>query len=69
MQADTVFVAQFLALVGLMAGTIEYCEMLQRRQLVRRYALLREEAAVSGLSGLVRVFIAEPSVDSASGPR
>jgi hypothetical protein len=63
MQADTVFVAHFLALVGLMAGTIEYCEMLQRRQLMRRYALLRDEAAVSGLRGLVRVFVADSDPD------
>jgi hypothetical protein len=63
MQADTVFVAQFLALVALMAATIEYCEMLQRRQLTRRYALLREEAASSGLTGLVRVFIADSDPD------
>jgi hypothetical protein len=63
MQADTVFVAQFLALVALMAATIEYCEMLQRRQLGRRYDLLREEAADSGLNGLVRVFIADSDRD------
>jgi hypothetical protein len=69
MQADTVFVAQFLALVGLMAGTIEYCEMLQRRQLERRYALLREEAGDSGLSGLIRVFMADSTVDSTSESR
>jgi hypothetical protein len=63
MQADTVFVAHFLSLVALMAATIEYCEMLQRRQGTRRYALLRQEAADSGLSGLVRVFIADRDPD------
>ena len=63
MQADTAFVAHFLALVALMAATIEYCEMLQRRALVRRYARLREEAADSGLSGLVRVFVADRDPD------
>jgi hypothetical protein len=63
MQADTVFVAQFLALVALMAATIEYCEMLQRRQLERRYDLLRGEAADSGLNGLVRGFIADSDRD------
>jgi hypothetical protein len=56
MHADSVLVAQFLALVALMAGTIEYCEMLQRRQLARQWEALRAEAADSGLSGLVRVF-------------
>lgn len=59
MQADTVFVAHFLSLVALMAGTIEYCEMLQRRQLARRYAALRDEAAANGLGGLVRIFVAD----------
>jgi hypothetical protein len=63
MQADTAFVAHFLVLVALMAGTIEYCEVLQRRQLMRRYALLREEAAVTGLTGLVRVFVADSDPD------
>ena len=63
MQAHTVFVAHFLSLVALMAGTIEYCEMLQRRQLMRRYALLREEAAITGLRGLVRVFVADSDPD------
>ena len=58
-QADSVFIAQFLALVALMAGTIEYCEMLQRRTVSRRFAALREEAAVSGLNGLVRMFVAD----------
>ena len=59
MHADAVFIAQFLILVALMAGTIEYCEMLQRRVTVRRYALLTAEAADSGLTGLVRLFVAD----------
>jgi len=59
MQADTAFVAQFLSLVALMAATIEYCEMLQRRQVARYYATQRAEAAETGLRGLVRVFIAD----------
>ena len=59
MNADAVFVAQFLALVALMSATIEYCEVLQRRAAARRMAALREEAATSGLGGLVRVFMAD----------
>ena len=59
MHADSVFIAQFLSLVALMAATIEYCEMLQRRQLARRYAALRDEAAANGLGGLVRIFVAD----------
>ena len=67
MQADAAFVAQFLVLVALMAGTIEYCELLQRRALARRYALLRAEAGDSGLGGLVRLFVAD--TDSHSDPQ
>jgi hypothetical protein len=59
MQADAFFIEQFLALVALMAATIEYCEVLQRRAAARRMAALNDEAARTGLGGLVRVFIAE----------
>lgn len=63
MQANPALVAQFLTLVALMSATIEYCEVLQRRQLSRRYEALREEAASSGLTGLVRVFVADRDTD------
>lgn len=59
MHADALFIGQFLALVALMSGTIEYCEVLQRRMSARRFAALSEEAATSGLGGLVRVFISD----------
>ena len=64
MQADATFIAQFLVLVALMAGTIEYCEMLQRRVTARRFATLSAEAADSGLGGLVRLFVADTDSDS-----
>ena len=63
MHADAVFIAQFLALVALMAVTIEYCEMLQRRQLVRRYAMLRAEEDEPGLRGLIRFFATDHDRD------
>jgi hypothetical protein len=59
MHADAFLVGQFLLLVSLMAATIEYCEVLQRRTIARRMAALTEEAARSGLGGLVRVFITD----------
>jgi hypothetical protein len=59
MHADTIFISQFLALVALMSATIEYCEVLQRRAAARRSSALSTEAAAAGLTGLVRVFIAD----------
>jgi hypothetical protein len=56
---DTQLVAQFLTLVALMAATIEYCELMRRRQEGRVNAALGEQAAVTGLQGLVRVFLAD----------
>lgn len=59
MQPDPMLVARILSLVALMAGTIEYCELLRRRQAVRAAAQLQVESAQSGLIGLVRVFAAD----------
>ena len=59
MQPDPHLTAQFLTVVALIAATIEYCELLKRRQLARAEAALAAEAQASGLAGLVRVFIAD----------
>ena len=59
MPADSFLTAQFLSLVGLLAATIEYCEMVRRRQVARLAARLRAESEASGLIGLVRVFAAD----------
>jgi len=59
MQPDVQLTAQFLSLVALMAATIEYCEILTRRQHARADAALAAEAKASGLVGLVRVFAAD----------
>ncbi|HEX6139628.1 MAG TPA: hypothetical protein VF013_04090 [Candidatus Limnocylindria bacterium] len=59
MQAEPELVARFLSLVALMAATIEYCELLRRRQTSRAVARLQVESAQSGLIGLVRVFAAD----------
>lgn len=59
MQAEPELVARFLSLVALMAATIEYCELLRRRQTARAVVRLQVESAQSGLIGLVRVFAAD----------
>ncbi len=67
MQADPRLVAELLSLVALMAGTIEYCEMVRRRRLARAEAALRAESARWGLLGLVRVFAVDDSGDAERG--
>jgi hypothetical protein len=59
MQPDVQLTAQFLTLVALMAATIEYCEVMRRRQAARGEAALAAEAQASGLAGLVRIFVAD----------
>ena len=59
MQPDPQLTAQFLTVVALIAATIEYCELLRRRQIARADAALSAEAQASGLVGLVRVFVAD----------
>ena len=59
MQPDPFFTAQFLSMVALMAATIEYCEILRRRQQHRFADAASREAADTGLQGLVRVLIAD----------
>ena len=51
--------AHLLALAGLIGGTIEYCEIIQRRAELRRLEADRRAAEASGLRGMVRVFLAE----------
>ena len=53
------FLAHLLALAGLIGGTVEYCEIIQRRAEQRRLDADRRAAEASGLRGLVRVFLAE----------
>ena len=51
--------AHLLALAGLIGGTVEYCEIIQRRAELRRLEADRRAAEASGLRGMVRVFLAE----------
>jgi hypothetical protein len=46
---------------ALMAATIQYVELIKRRNSVRELAALREESAEVGLRALVRVFLADAS--------
>jgi hypothetical protein len=67
MQADPRLVGELLSLVALMAGTIEYCEIVRRRRLARAEAALRAESARWGLLGLVRVFAVDDARDGSRG--
>ncbi|HET7520313.1 MAG TPA: hypothetical protein VFK61_02115 [Candidatus Limnocylindria bacterium] len=59
MQPDPHLVGQWISLVALMTATVEYCEILRRRQQRRAVEAARREAADTGLQGLVRVLIAD----------
>jgi hypothetical protein len=56
--ADPHLLAQALALIALIGGTIEYCQILERRQRRIEDAAARLTAE-SGLRGLVRVLAAD----------
>jgi hypothetical protein len=51
--------AHLLTVAGLIGGTIEYCEIIQRRAAQRRLEADRLVAHEAGLRGMVRVFLAE----------
>jgi hypothetical protein len=50
---------ELLTLSALIAATIDYCEVLKRRESQRQWAAERSAAEVAGLQGLVRVFLSE----------
>ena len=47
------------ALAGLIGGTIEYSEIIQRRARARRVEVDRRAAEASGLVGMVRSFLTD----------
>ena len=53
------FLAQLLALAGLIGGTIEYIEILKRRAAARRRKADDDAAADSGLRAMIRVFLTD----------
>jgi len=55
--------AQLTAYAGLLAATIEYCEIVKRRVAARKRAMDIEDAAEAGLRGVVRVFLADADPD------
>lgn len=57
--ADAVVASQLLAFAALVAGTVEYREILKRRDLLRRREAEQRAADDAGLRGMVRVFLAE----------
>lgn len=58
MLIDHLHLAQLLALSGMIAATAEYSTIIRRRA-ERRLAAADQQAAESGLHGLVRVFLAD----------
>lgn len=60
MGASHLLLAELLSLTGLIGGTIEYCEIIQRRAHRRRQVEADQRAAQeAGLRGMVRVLLAE----------
>ena len=59
MEPDARLLAQLLSIIALLAATIEYCEILQRRTAQRLRAAMRSQSEEAGLRGLVRVFLAD----------
>ena len=55
--------AQLLTYAGLLAATVEYCEVMRRRQLQRVAAADVRAIRASGLQALVRVFLADSLED------
>lgn len=54
---DQLLLAQLVSYAGLLAATVEYCEIVRRRRAVRDRVAARSEMLESGLQGLVRVFL------------
>lgn len=55
--------AQLLSYAALLAATVEYCELMRRRQLQRVAAAEVRAIRVSGLQAMVRVFLADAIED------
>ena len=51
--------AQLVGYAGLLAATIEYCEIVKRRVAERQREADSELAAEAGLRGVVRLFLAD----------
>ena len=56
---DVELLARLIAYAALIAATIEYCEIVKRRLLVRRLRAEQLDSQTMGLQGLVRVFLAD----------
>lgn len=59
MGAAHTLLAELLSLAGLIGGTIEYGEIIQRRARARVQEAENRAALEAGLRGMVRVFLAE----------
>jgi hypothetical protein len=68
MDADTLTLARLLALTALIAGTIDYAEVLRRRVARRKRERERAVFEERGLHGLVRVFLADATDSRSTAP-
>lgn len=69
MEPDAVTLARLISIAALIGATIEYAEILRRRGAARLLARQRAELEREGLTGLVRVLLAEGgSTEGASTP-
>ena len=59
MLPDPEMLARLLTIAALLAASIEYGEVMQRRAYRRQVEAMAAEAARNGLVGLVRLFIAD----------
>jgi hypothetical protein len=60
MDPDPLMLARLLSLGALIAATIDYVEVVERRVRHRAYARERALLEESGLRGLARIFLSEP---------
>jgi hypothetical protein len=59
MEPDAFMLARLLSMAALLAATIEYAEILKRRDMSRMLAWERTQMEGEGLRGLVRVLLAD----------
>jgi hypothetical protein len=64
MEPDALTLARLISMAALIAATIEYAEILQRRGFVRAVVRERMQFEREGLRGLVRVLLTEGTTEA-----
>ena len=59
MEVQQLLLAKLLSFAALLAGTIQYVELMKRRQSARAYGADRAAFEHEGLRGMVRVFLGD----------